>query len=118
LKHIPASDKLQTIGEYAFCNCVKMNELNIPSTVFKIEEGAFYLCVFLKNITIPDSVLEIEKNAFSQCSNLKEITINNPELITRDVLGTNYDSVVRWPSNDKTTFLYETNKAGVDYDNR
>ena len=42
-----------SIGNYAFKDCKKIINLEIPNNIVKIEEGAFEGCVNLKNIVLP-----------------------------------------------------------------
>ena len=44
MRGISLSDLLVTIGEYAFCQCRKLDGLTIPDTVTSIGKNAFYGC--------------------------------------------------------------------------
>ena len=74
-----AEGALNEIGNWAFYNCHKLQEVNIPDGVTTIGEGAFYGCTYLKDLTLPASMLRIADNGFAHCSKLSEITVNAVE---------------------------------------
>ncbi|MBR6835053.1 MAG: leucine-rich repeat domain-containing protein [Oscillospiraceae bacterium] len=53
-----------TINWWMFDGCSKLNSVNIPYGVTKIEYGAFEGCKSLKSVRIPDTVQEIWSRAF------------------------------------------------------
>lgn len=55
------------IGENAFSNCDKMEELVLFDGLESIGDFAFSGCVSLKKIEIPKSVIQINDTAFSNC---------------------------------------------------
>lgn len=61
--HIP--DSIEIIGNYTFCGCSALKEVQIPYGVTNLEYGCFYGCSSLQNITIPDSVCSIGERAFN-----------------------------------------------------
>ena len=69
--------KLTAIGEYTFHGCKKLDSIDIPNGVKKIQYKAFDGCTSLTNIKIPESITEIEERVFKDCTNLTEITIPN-----------------------------------------
>ena len=73
-----------SIGENAFCNCVNLTSINIPSSVRSIGECAFYNCRSLSNIDIPSSVKTIGAFTFQDCENLSSINIPNSIEIIED----------------------------------
>ena len=75
LETIILPKSLKSIGEYAFCNCTKLQKFIIPSSVTSIQSGAFSGCAGLTSITIPSSVTSINSGAFSGCTGLASITI-------------------------------------------
>lgn len=58
---------------------VALKEINIPSSVKRIDGPAFNYCTALTNITIPESVESIGADAFIGCSSLTDVTILNSE---------------------------------------
>ena len=73
-------DSVTEIGDWAFCGCSSLSEINIPDSVTKIGEYAFGSCSSLREINIPDSVTKIADWAFSGCDSLEEIDI--PDSVT------------------------------------
>lgn len=67
------SDYITKIGDFAFDDCEKLTEINIPNNINTIEYS-FSNCKSLKSIKISDSVTKIENRAFGDCSSLEEIT--------------------------------------------
>ena len=71
---VTLSNNVKTISNYMFSG-LKMNDINIPSTVTEIGNGAFYGCNTFSSLTIPSSVTKIGDNAFYNCSSLSNLTI-------------------------------------------
>ena len=65
------------IGQYAFSECHRHLDIEIPNTVTVIDDGAFSDCWGLIYINIPNSVTTIGDYVFHGCDNLDEITIGN-----------------------------------------
>ncbi len=65
------------IGQYAFSECHRHLDIEIPNTVTVIDDGAFSDCWGLIYINIPNSVTTIGDYVFYGCDNLDEITIGN-----------------------------------------
>ncbi len=74
---IPTDGTIEKIGDYAFYNCVNLEQITIPNRVISIGSNAFYGCKTLKKIVIPDSVKSIGSSAFSGCGGLSEISLGN-----------------------------------------
>lgn len=94
---------LESIGEYAFAECEKIEEIDIPESVRTIEHGAFLRCSNLKKVKLPqmlrtisESMLSfsgieeielppiiesLDENAFYHCESLKAIDI--PDTVTK-----------------------------------
>ncbi len=70
---IPSS--VTTIGEYAFCGCIFLTEINISSGVTTIGKFAFWGCTGLTSIDIPSGVTTIGRSAFYGCTGLTSINI-------------------------------------------
>ena len=78
------SAKVKSIGEWAFCGCVGLTNIEIPEGVETIKYDAFQYCRELKKINIPASVTDIGLWALAACDALEEITV--------DENNQNYDS--------------------------
>ncbi|MBR4201917.1 MAG: leucine-rich repeat protein [Oscillospiraceae bacterium] len=96
LKSVHLSEKLETVGNYAFYSCTALSEINIPETLIAVKEGAFKDCckitvltlpeslkqvgdyafsgIGIKKIVLPESVVSYGKECFAYCEYLKEIT--------------------------------------------
>ena len=61
---------LTSIGESAFGNCKRLENIAIPDKVATIEKEAFKGCFSLKEITLPASVKSIGESAFEGCKAL------------------------------------------------
>lgn len=89
-------EKLQTVGEYAFCYCQRM-QTTLPEGLKTIERSGFYECRTLnsplpstlttignyafeyadgyKSLVIPQSVTSIGEYAFANCTNMETVEL-------------------------------------------
>ena len=67
-------DTVEKIGYYAFGNCKKLTNINIPSSLRELETGAFAI-TRIKEIELPDGMTKISYGAFNFSGNLKKITL-------------------------------------------
>lgn len=74
---IPAS--MQTIGDYAFTNCAKLETVEFAenSKLTNLGTYTFQGCAGMKTITLPDSVTTIGKYTFSKCYALETVNLGN-----------------------------------------
>lgn len=70
---IPKSVK--KVGDFAFCNCEKLKEVEIPEGVEEIGYCAFENCPELWEVEIPKSIKIIGSLAFWNCRELREVVI-------------------------------------------
>lgn len=63
------------INEYAFKNCVKISEIEVPNGVATIESAAFENCTNLITVTLPNNLSTINYNLFNGCTKLTSLTI-------------------------------------------
>ena len=76
LTSIEMSDMLDTIGDYAFFMCNKLETVTFPFNRLKyIGKDAFAFCNTLNLNAIPSSVTYIGESAFAGCSELNSITL-------------------------------------------
>lgn len=77
LENLKLGKNLKTIGSHAFGKCEHLQSLTIPSSVESIQSFAFVDCKYLKSLTIPDRISEIDKAAFSGLTSLTSLTIGD-----------------------------------------
>ena len=98
LEKLEIPNTVKELGEFSFLNTRKLEKLtlpegisvipkacfdgsgikqiNIPSTVKKIEGGAFIGCSNLESIEIPANCEILENYAFNSCKNLKQVILH------------------------------------------
>ena len=67
LNTLTISDKVTSIGNYAFQGCTGLTAVTIPNSVTSIGEFAFDGCTGLTSVTVPNSVTSIGNYAFKSC---------------------------------------------------
>ena len=80
LNSIVFSENLTKIGETAFYQC-SIEELILPDSVSRLDDGAFSACVNLRKVKLPTGATTISSRCFEGCENLSEIII--PDTYTR-----------------------------------
>ena len=75
IKEIEFSDGIRRVGSYAFGECEGLTKVDLNS-VHEIGEGAFCGCISLKSVTIPTLVNTFEPRAFADCSALETVNYN------------------------------------------
>lgn len=85
-------ESVTTIGVSAFYACRKLNKVDLPNTVTRIEQEGFWSCG-LPSIEIPSAVEFIGDEAFAGCLWLKSVYYNTSDPIEADaiVFATVYD---------------------------
>ena len=74
------TSSLKSIGEFAFSNCIYLQQITIPPAVKFIGESAFSDCFSLFKVEIQNcNITTIDSCTFCSCVGLKEITL--PDLI-------------------------------------
>lgn len=64
------------LGDQCFGDCHKLESINLPQKLEKIDFAAFNNCLSLKEIDIPESVTEIYQDAFKNCPSLTDVTVH------------------------------------------
>ena len=64
---------IQQISHDCFGACFKIQTLELPETVTKIEDRAFRICYALETLIVNSSKLTVEDLAFCSCDNLRRI---------------------------------------------
>lgn len=72
-------DTLKVIGEGAFIGCEGLLEIQIPSSVEKIDNYVFAYCLHLSKVVLPENLKSIGLYGFAGCSELVNINLGNVE---------------------------------------
>ena len=72
-------DTVEKIGYYAFGNCKKLTNINIPSSLRELETGAFAI-TRIKEIELPEGMTQIGDSAFLFSGNLKVVSALRADL--------------------------------------
>lgn len=75
LEYINIPDKVVKIDVVAFDSCTSLKWVKLPANLNIINNNLFSYCDKLESIDIPDSVTVIENRAFSNCKNLKNVKL-------------------------------------------
>jgi hypothetical protein len=76
---IPSS--VTTIGDYSFCGCSGLTELEISSSVTTIGGSAFWGCSGLTQLEIPSSFSMLGGYAFNGVDQLERLTLLDSQLV-------------------------------------
>ena len=83
--HIPSGE----IGASAFMGCSRLKQISFDK-VTSIGDAAFLECVSLTSVVIPSSIKTIGNEAFSGCTNLKEVVVRSQDTkIAENAFGKN-----------------------------
>ncbi len=66
---------VESIGTFAFSNCIGLTSVTISEDVTSIGSSAFAGCIKLASVTIPSRVTGIGNQTFSNCKELKTILV-------------------------------------------
>lgn len=67
---------VKSIPNFAFSDCIRLNDFNLPATIENIGKYAFKGCANIKKVTLPEQLKSIEGGAFEDCGNLREVYFN------------------------------------------
>ena len=76
-EHVELPNTLEKIGEGAFYNCIRLQEINLPKSVGEIGEIAFMKCESLKEVSIPEGVTNISEYLFADCESLESVKLSS-----------------------------------------
>jgi hypothetical protein len=80
LETIELPDSLETIGAFAFVDCVALKNIKLPDSLLDLGQSAFEGCTSLTSLKIPKYVTNIAKSLVAKCPNLEVLYI--PSTIT------------------------------------
>ena len=63
---------LTSVGAYAFRG-LKITEINLPSTITKLDNGAFANCDLIESVTIPANITTFSSGVFKGCTSLTTV---------------------------------------------
>ena len=72
------------IGERAFLNCAKLEQIELGSGLTEIPYEAFSGCTGLREVMLPDTLQKISENAFELCSSLEAVVIHDSLRVVED----------------------------------
>lgn len=120
LTSVVIPDKVTTIGDNAFRNCIRMTSLTIGNGVTSIGSNAFEDCNRLTSIVIPNSVTSIGNYAFRDCIGLTSVTFEGtPSIIYANAFTgcTNItDIYVPWAENEVANAPWGATNATIHYE--
>jgi len=67
-------DNINTIDDYAFSNCVLMEDVYIDS-IININDYAFFNCIAIDNIKIEEDLVHIGEHAFEECKLIPSLVL-------------------------------------------
>lgn len=79
LENVSLATSVSTVGEYAFSGAA-IEEVTIPAFCTNFGEYAFEKCIYLKSVEMSSKATALSRGMFSGCSSLSAITI--PETVT------------------------------------
>lgn len=71
------SDKLTSIGTYAFCACTNVKEVYLGNSLTSIPNYLFMECETVQKVNIPTACTKIGTSAFDSCWNLENMEIGD-----------------------------------------
>ena len=72
---IELGDSIESIGDRAFSNCIRLQSITIPNSVASIGAYAFNYCYSLEGMVVPDDVPSIGDYTFYYCRTFENISI-------------------------------------------
>ena len=75
LATIVIGERVREIESFAFAQCKKIKEVEIPEGITKIDSGTFSNCYNLSSVILPESLTVVGNGAFSSCIKLHTIVL-------------------------------------------
>ncbi len=78
--YISIPDDVKTIGDSAFKNCEKLEEVDIGESLVDLRKEAFRGCKNLKKLVLPENVRAVGESAFRDCIRLESVIVENNDI--------------------------------------
>ena len=65
------------VADESFANCIRVQGISLPTTVYTVGSRAFYHCTDLRVVHLPKSLTEIGAHAFDGCTALVDMVLPN-----------------------------------------
>lgn len=77
LTTITFTDRIRSMGAYAFAGCRSLRSVCLPRGTSTIPEFCFYNCVRLENVKMDDGITKIGAYAFCGCERLRSVRLGH-----------------------------------------
>jgi hypothetical protein len=108
---------VESIGDWAFSECISLTSVAIPDSVTTIGIEAFWGCTSLTSVMIGNSVTSIEGGAFWRCASLTAITVdtNNPFYSTVDgvLFNKSQNTLIQCPPGKAGSYTVPNSVTGI-----
>ncbi len=76
-KVVNIPDNVRIIGNSAFKECEKLEEVNFSSNVISLRDEAFRGCKSIKNVHLPENIQYVGESNFRDCISMQSLIIEN-----------------------------------------
>lgn len=107
LSEVNFGESVETIGENAFNTCSSLKTISLPNSLKKLGEGVFSACKLLTTVSLPASVVEIGINIFGESPNLSEINVAEGNTVYASADGVlfkaDFSELIQYPCGNART---------------
>ena len=75
LENVVIGENVKSLGSESFRGCKSLTSINLPQTVKQVGESCFRDCIRLKELVVANKDIEIGERAFENCSNLVSVSL-------------------------------------------
>lgn len=76
-KEIVIDGSVNSVSNFAFCNCISLEKVTVNEGVNAIGASAFYNCSGIKELSLPASITDIAEHAFFGAASIKLVNISD-----------------------------------------